>query len=91
MQYNIAFQRPLKNQCDICFGKINMQDKENELSCPEYDRHMKNKDLARAQKDADKALAGSDTSRVTACSDLQQVFTLPKSFQGHLYYSIKIE
>lgn len=82
-QYNIAFNKPLKDQCDLCAAFRN--NKENFVLNAEFERHIKYKNLARKAKEADKSLAKSDESFVAACFDLQQVFTLPKSFQGQLY------
>ncbi|XP_060554953.1 uncharacterized protein LOC132715878 [Ruditapes philippinarum] len=90
-QFNIAFNKPLKDQCDICSTIKNInENKENSMSNFEFERHIKNKNLARKEKEADKSSAKSNESFVAACFDLQQVFTLPKSFQGQLYYARKL-
>ncbi|WAR30898.1 hypothetical protein MAR_033440, partial [Mya arenaria] len=89
-QYNIAFNKPLKDMCDFCFQYTNMCPEEKIKLKPKYDRHMENKNLARDAKEIAKSIAESNPCEGAACSDLQQVMMLPKTCQSGIYFSRKL-
>ncbi|XP_053395869.1 uncharacterized protein LOC128556009 [Mercenaria mercenaria] len=90
-QFNIAFNKPLKDQCDLCAEFHSTPDNEkSHLMVKKFERHIRNKNLARQSKDADKSLSQANPSHVTACFDLQQVITLPKAKQSSMYYASKL-
>ena len=87
---NIAFHKPLKDQCDLCLDYSIKGGNEKIAMQKEYDRHIKNKDLARDCKEMDKSLAQSVSEHCTACFHLQQLIMLPKTNQSSAYYSRKL-
>ena len=53
-EYNLAFQKPLKDQCDLCTSYRNSSDQEKEKMKEVFHRHIEDKDLARQNKQTDK-------------------------------------
>ena len=82
-EYNLAFHRPMKDQCDLCKSFQNSINDEKAKLQEEYDSHISNKLLSRASKDSDKLKAKSDF--VAACFDLEEVLLTPHSFESVLY------
>ena len=89
-QFNIGFHKPFKDQCDLCLDHSIKEGNEKLSIQKEYDRHIKNKDLARDSKEADKSLAGTSSEHCSACFDLPQLIMLPKANQSNAYYSRKL-
>ena len=77
-EFNIGFHKPLKDQCDFCVNYSLKDDNDRIKMKNEYDRHMKNKDLARDSKEMDKNIAQTSSEHCCACFDLQQVIMLVK-------------
>ena len=49
-EYNFAFHRPLKDQCDLCTSYQNSSQSEKENLKYQYENHILNKDLSRQHK-----------------------------------------
>ena len=88
--FNIGFHKPLKDQCDFCLDYGLREGNEKLLLQKEYERHIKNKELARESKEMDKSLAQTSSVHSSACFDLQQVIMLPKANNSRAYYSRKL-
>ncbi|CAB3231730.1 unnamed protein product [Arctia plantaginis] len=71
---------PKKDMCDVCAIFKNSDNKENLKD--EYNKHLKEKELCRAEKAKDK----EDENIVTAVYDLQAVFQCPKGDVSVFYY-----
>ena len=90
-EYNLAFHRPMRDQCDLCKSFQNSNNDEKAKLQEEYDRHISNKLLSRASKDSDKLKAkAADTDFVAACFDLEEVLLTPHSFESVLYYKRRL-
>lgn len=83
-EFNISFFTPKKDMCDVCAIFENSDNKENLKE--EQDKHLKEKELCRAEKAKDKA----DENIVTAVYDLQAVFQCPKGDVSVFYYKCKL-
>ena len=91
MEYNLAFHRPMKDQCDLCKSFQNSCNDEKSKLQEKYDRHISNKLLSRASKDSDKLKAkAADTDFVADCFDLEEVLLIPHSFESVLYYKRRL-
>ena len=55
--FNIAFQKPIKDQCDLCSSYKNATKSDKMKMKEKYDSHIKNKTLARENKEKDKQTA----------------------------------
>ena len=89
-QYNLAFHKPVKDQCDLCMSYLNSNDNQKSEMKAQYEMHLENKGLARKIKQEDKIKSQKDTSFVSACFDLQEVLMTPKSFENSLYYKRRL-
>jgi len=89
-QFNIAFNKPLKDMCDFCFQYNSICPEEQLKLKNKFDKHIENKTLARNAKDTAKAIAQIDDTFCAACFDLQQVMMLPKASQYCLFYTRKL-
>ena len=90
--FNIGFQKPMKDQCDLCNSFKNATDSDKIKMKEKYERHIKNKVLAREnkQKDKLKAQANMDPTFIAACFDLEEVLITPKAFESSLYYKRRL-
>lgn len=92
-EFNLAFHKPNKDQCDLCTKHINSNETEKEEMKAEYENHVANKERSRKSKSADKdrASVNAETSNfVAACFDLEEVLMIPKSFESSLYYKRRL-
>ncbi|EZA58416.1 hypothetical protein X777_01373 [Ooceraea biroi] len=85
-EYNISFFVPKKDLCDTCTTFNNAEDKKKEHLKDNYDRHLVEKELSRAEKKADK----EKSDVVVAVYDLQAVMQLPKGNVSVFYYKSKL-
>ena len=53
-EYNISFHTPLKDQCDLCAAFRNAGPEEKENMRQVYEKHIRNKELAKQNKESDK-------------------------------------
>ncbi|XP_045454105.1 uncharacterized protein LOC123667070 [Melitaea cinxia] len=83
-EFNISFFSPKKDMCDVCAAFENSDNKENLKE--EHDKHLKEKELCRAEKAKDKL----NENIVTAVYDLQAVFQCPKGDVSVFYYKCKL-
>lgn len=83
-EMDIALFHPRKDQCDTCFKYKNKN-----LSEEEYNRHIKNKTLARAEKELDKQNALLGKCYVITM-DVQAVKLAPQIEASALYYKTKL-
>lgn len=70
--FNLGFHVPKKDQCEVCVA----QRLGRELSA-DYEAHISEKEMARAQKAEDKAKGLIDPSFKCAVYDLQAVLQCP--------------
>lgn len=89
-EFKLSFHKPKKDQCNTCTAFKNLPDKEKEKRRPEYDTHIKNKDLAQHQKEKDKETAKGDPSLKAFTFDLEAVLYTPYSQAGTLFYKRKL-
>lgn len=92
-EFNLAFHKPNKDQCDLCTKHINSNETEKEEMKAEYENHVANKERSRKSKSADKdrASVNAETSNfVAACFDLEEVLMIPKRFESSLYYKRRL-
>lgn len=85
-EYNISFFQPKKDRCDCCAVYENCEGEEKAKKKHEYDMHLKEKDLCRAEKVKDK----ENKDVVVAVYDLQAVFQCPKEDTSLFYYTSKL-
>ena len=52
-EYNLAFHKPLNDQCDLCVAYQNASETEKTSKQKDYERHIKNKILSRTNKEED--------------------------------------
>lgn len=89
-EYNLAFHKPLKDQCDLCVAYQNASETEKTSKQKDYERHIKNKTLSRTNKEEDKNKAKVESDFCAACFDLEQVLLTPHSFESSLYYKRRL-
>lgn len=85
-EYNLSFFQPKKDRCDCCVAYENCEGEEKMKKKQEYDNHLKEKDLCRAEKNKDK----ENKDVVVAVYDLQAVFQCPKRDTSLFYYVSKL-
>ncbi|CAK1598166.1 unnamed protein product [Parnassius mnemosyne] len=85
-EYNISLFQPKKDRCDCCVAYDNCEGEEKEKKKQEYDTHLKEKDLCRAEKVKDK----ENKDAVVAVYDMQAVFQCPKGDISLFYYVSKL-
>lgn len=83
-EMNIALFHPRKDQCDTCFKWKNKN-----LTEEEYNKHIQNKTLARAEKESDKQNALLGQCHVITM-DVQAVKLAPQIAASALYYKTKL-
>lgn len=84
-QYNLSFFKPKKDTCRICEKQKNMSEEEKAKDEHNYQVHIKNKDLARAEKELDKIKALDDPTYKSFTFDLQAVLYSPCSNVSSFY------
>ena len=52
-EYNFSFQKPKKDQCNLCVAYVNGDEEYKSKMQMYYDNHKLNKDLVRENKDKD--------------------------------------
>lgn len=89
-EYNLAFHRPKKDQCDDCASFRNKQFPTAEET-EQHELHQQNKNAAREVKDQakQKAMTG-DGSTAAACFDFQKILTCPHGQVSNFYYKRKL-
>ena len=91
-QFNLAFFKPIKDQCDICNS---FRSKTTDISGEDrviYQSHLENKSAARDEKQNDKLKAKSleDEDFIAVCFDLEEVLMTPKGFESILFYKRRL-
>lgn len=86
-EFNISFFVPKKDQCDLCERYKNSDEDEKRKISQEYDLHLKEKALARAEKDNDK---GRTDGTIVAVYDLQAVLQIPKGQVSLFFYKSRL-
>lgn len=81
---NLSIYVPKKDQCDSCYPY-----KAGNLSKGDYDKHLKDKELARKEKDNDTKLA-LDGQIYCSTADVQSVKLTPKTKASAMYYKTKL-
>lgn len=84
--FNISFWKPKKDQCEDCTAFANVEDKT--LLQAQYDLHLKEKHLARAQKENDKKNISDNL--IVCVYDLQAVMPCPQGEVSSFYYISKL-
>ena len=86
-EYNLAFHKPMNDQCDLCKSYQNSGRDEKALLHYVNNSHMSNKKAPRACKDLDKSKAkAADINFVAACFDLKEVLLTSHRLESVLYY-----
>lgn len=86
-EFNIAFYSPKKDRCDTCEAFMNATGEEKQRLQVEYDTHLVEKELSRAEKEQDK-MKGSRV--VVAVYDLQATMPCPRGDVSNFYYISKV-
>ena len=91
-EFNLAFHKPLKDQCDVCVSFDNACQEEKVKMKAMFESHLRNKELARLNKSKDKEMAKKNIDKdvVVCCFDLEEVLLTPHSFESCLYYSRRL-
>ena len=88
--FNLAFRKPKKDQCNYCVKFTNMSEAEKETEFESYEAHLLRKEEVRVLKDQDKLLAKNNAQVHVVTFDLQKVLLSPKLNVGALYYKRKL-
>ncbi|CAG9814709.1 unnamed protein product [Phaedon cochleariae] len=88
-EYNLGFHRPKKDSCATCEKYKQVENEKKQEMKEEYDRHIKNKEVARKKKESDKKRSETDISFKSVTFDLQSVLYTPCSEVSHYYYALK--
>lgn len=91
-RFNIAFHKPIKDQCDLCYAFKNASEDEKQKTQVIYNNHIENKTLALESKEKDIKLAQENKGEnfLAACFDLKEVLMTPKAFESSLYYKRRL-
>lgn len=91
-EFNIAFFKPKKDQCDLCTQYTNSNITEKETLQQRYDEHLQNKQKVRELKDQDKNRAQQKENNQlrVCCFDLQKVLQTPQAKSSAMYYKRKL-
>jgi len=88
-EFNISFDRPPKNQCDVCKTYQN-----SSIYCWTtkntnwiWQTHGKENKIKTRKK---KEKYRKDKNTIVSCFDLEQILTNPHAFQSTLYYNRKL-
>nr|CAH7712408.1 unnamed protein product [Callosobruchus chinensis] len=88
-EYNIYFQRPKKDLCDLCeLVKLNEMEETqlDEQTKINYEKHMVEKKTCRQERNLDR----ESKERAVLCFDLQNVLTCPKAEVSKFFYKSKL-
>nr|CAI5826453.1 unnamed protein product [Callosobruchus analis] len=88
-EYNIYFQRPKKDRCDLCeLVKLNEMEETqlDEQTKINYEKHMVEKKTCRQERNLDR----ESKERAVLCFDLQNVLTCPKAEVSKFFYKSKL-
>nr|CAH7724128.1 unnamed protein product [Callosobruchus chinensis] len=88
-EYNIYFQRPKKDRCDLCeLVKLNEMEETqlDEKTKINYEKHMVEKKICRQERNLDR----ESKERAVLCFDLQNVLTCPKAEVSKFFYKSKL-
>ena len=90
--FNLSFNKPLKDQCDLCTEYNHSSSAEKHELENVYKKHITNKELAREQKESDKqkAKSGDDQSLCVSVFDLQEILLTPNAFASSMYYKRRL-
>ena len=90
--FNLSFQRPLKDRCDFCTSYSFSSEQEKEKLRESFNRHIANKEASRLQKQEDKSKAerNDDETFLAACFDLEQILMTPHSYESCLFYKRRL-
>ena len=89
-EFNLAFNKPLKDQCDFCTTYSNLSDEEKQKQKTAFEKHVQNKIKIREIKESSKQKAKTSKNVSSACFDLEQVLELPHCDASSMYYSRKL-
>lgn len=90
-EFNIAFFKPKKDQCDVCEKFKNSAESEKPSLEREYNLHIENKNKSRLEKKKDTQYATEHRETTSLiCFDFEKVLTTPKSEFSCLYYKRKL-
>lgn len=87
-EFNMSFHSPKKDQCLTCTTYQNSDQNEKEKLKNEYDSHIREKELSRAEKKKDKE--NISETFIVACFDLQAALPLPKGDVSSFYYKSRL-
>ena len=84
-EFNIAFQQPKKDRCDICEA-AKMNDHATTEASEQYSSHLKSKLETKDERDKDR----KNKDSFVVCFDLQKVFSLPSAEVSNFFYRRKL-
>ncbi len=87
-KFNLSFLVPKKDQCGICYMKNADKLKDDGGGKNQFEIHRTNLHATRELKSSDKSNNIANT--ITICFDLANVFLLPKTELGQLFYCSKL-
>lgn len=85
--FNISFFVPKKDLCDLCESYKNSNEEGKQKLFQNYEDHLKEKTLSRAEKDKDK---NRTDGTIVAVYDLQAVMQVPKGQVSLFFYKSRI-
>ena len=86
-EFNIEFQKPKKDLCDLCYEFSHTDQPSKELA-DKHRIHLSSKNDTKNERKKDREL--KDKTVAVVCIDLENVITLPQSNVGNFYYKRKL-
>ena len=86
-EFNIEFQKPKKDLCDVCYQYEHTQNPTEEQTT-QYNKHVESKTATRDERKHDREMKSEEVAIV--CIDLENVISLPKSNVGNFFYKRKL-
>ena len=86
-EFNIEFQKPKKDLCDVCYEFDHLVNPSEELK-EKYNKHLESKTATKEERKQDRE---NDSPKIAVvCIDLENVISLPKANVGNFYYKRKL-
>lgn len=86
-EFNIAFHKPRKDQCNICTVFQNLDDNSKQKQYEAHQQHLNNKNFVRNLKEQDKEKSKQSNGKVkVVCYDFQKQLPCPHADTNIFYY-----
>lgn len=88
--FNISFQKPKKDRCDLCEENRFIVNPTTE-QVTKFTDHTSRKLLCKTERDNDREMykEGKDLTTAVVCFDLENVFALPRAHASNFFYKRK--